>query len=119
MRIKLFEEFIEDYTSPKEERKLLTTLLEGEEFFHKVEPLINEGYYDGLLNFIFMEGLMEEDLSEDSIIKDKLKQKFDKVVEVAKENGKSALSDVEQSILAVKDNIAIVISKVVETLNIG
>ena len=85
--------------------------------FDDLKPVMNEAILlveAGVFDFN-MSMLFEQELNEESIAQ-KMKQKFDSAVKIAKEKGKQALSDAQEKIIKLGGSIVNVIKLIVEKL---
>ena len=98
-----------------EERKQL--FINIFEQFEELKPVMNEAVLlveQGVFDFS-SDILLEDFLNEENLIQ-KMKQKFDNAVAVAKQKGKSALSDAQERIIKLGGNIGNVIKLIVDKL---
>lgn len=85
--------------------------------FEDLKPVMNEAMLlveAGVFDFN-MSLLLEQSLNEESIAQ-KMKQKFDNAVKIAKEKGKQALTDAQEKIIKLGGSIVNVIKIIVEKL---
>jgi len=91
----------------------------NEDELTEANNLINEGLFDKF-SFSRIEGLNENELYESLILEytllQKLKDKAKQAVEVVKDQGKKALSTVQQGVLAIGGKIGGLIKKIVESI---